>query len=246
MVEIPSFVLEVMPMMRLDKLLAHLNFGSRKEVKELIRKGYVVVNGETVFDDDFKVDEKNDEINVLDNEIKYEEFVYFMLNKPDGYVSATFDNHQPTVIDLIDGYERRGIFPVGRLDVDTVGLLIITNDGKLAHKLLAPKSHVDKKYYLKYEGKYNKSFEEKFKAGITIDDGYTCLPAVFENIGDGEAYITIREGKFHQVKRMMEALGCEVTYLKRVTFGPISLDESLKEGTYRPLTIEEIKMLKSE
>ncbi len=231
-------------MMRLDKLLAHMDYGSRKEVKELIRKGYVLVNGNVIKDDDFKVDEFNDEINILDSEIKYEEFIYIMLNKPEGYVSATYDYSKPIVLDLIDDYKKRNLFPVGRLDIDTHGLLLITNDGNLAHRMLSPKSHVDKKYYLKYDGKYNESFVQKFKDGITLDDGYKCMPAEFIDLGDNEAYIIIREGKFHQVKRMMEAVGCNVTFLKRISFGNLVLDESLKEGKWRHLTNEEIESLK--
>ncbi|MBQ6783721.1 MAG: rRNA pseudouridine synthase [Acholeplasmatales bacterium] len=230
--------------MRLDKLLAHMDYGSRKEVKELIRKGYVLVNGNVIKDDDFKVDEFNDEINILDSEIKYEEFIYIMLNKPEGYVSATYDYSKPIVLDLIDDYKKRNLFPVGRLDIDTHGLLLITNDGNLAHRMLSPKSHVDKKYYLKYDGKYNESFIQKFKDGITLDDGYKCMPAEFIDLGDNEAYIIIREGKFHQVKRMMEAVGCNVTFLKRISFGNLVLDESLKEGKWRHLTNEEIESLK--
>ena len=230
--------------MRLDKLLAHMDYGSRKEVKELIRKGYVLVNGNVIKDDDFKVDEFNDEINILDSEIKYEEFIYIMLNKPEGYVSATYDYSKPIVLDLIDDYKKRNLFPVGRLDIDTHGLLLITNDGNLAHRMLSPKSHVDKKYYLKYDGKYNESFIQKFKDGITLDDGYKCMPAEFIDLGDNEAYIIIREGKFHQVKRMMEAVGCNVTFLKRISFGNLVLDESLKEGKWRHLTNEEIDSLK--
>ena len=230
--------------MRLDKLLAHMDYGSRKEVKELIRKGYVLVNGNVIKDDDFKVDEFNDEINILDSEIKYEEFIYIMLNKPEGYVSATYDFSKPIVLDLIDDYKKRNLFPVGRLDIDTHGLLLITNDGNLAHRMLSPKSHVDKKYYLKYEGKYNESFIQKFKDGITLDDGYKCMPAEFIDLGDNEAYIIIREGKFHQVKRMMEAVGCNVTFLKRISFGNLVLDESLMEGKWRHLTSEEIESLK--
>ena len=230
--------------MRLDKLLAHMDYGSRKEVKELIRKGYVLVNGNVIKDDDFKVDEINDEINILDSEIKYEEFIYIMLNKPEGYVSATYDYSKPIVLDLIDDYKKRNLFPVGRLDIDTHGLLLITNDGNLAHRMLSPKSHVDKKYYLKYDGKYNESFIQKFKDGITLDDGYKCMPAEFIDLGDNEAYIIIREGKFHQVKRMMEAVGCNVTFLKRISFGNLVLDESLNEGKWRHLTSEEIESLK--
>ena len=132
--------------MRLDKMLAHLGYGSRKEVKEYIRKGYVMVNGETITNDDYKVDEESDEIVFLDQELHYEKMLYFILNKPDGYVSATYDSKDPIVLDLIDGHENRGLFPVGRLDKDTTGLLLISNDGKLAHKLLSPNKHVDKVY----------------------------------------------------------------------------------------------------
>ena len=167
-----------------------------------------------------------------------------MLNKPDGYVSATYDFNKPTVLDLINDYKKRNLFPVGRLDIDTVGLLLITNDGALAHKLLSPKSHVDKKYYLKYEGKYDESFIKKFQDGIVLDDGYKCMSASFIDLGNNEAYIIIKEGKFHQVKRMMESVGCNVTFLKRVSFGNLSLDESLEEGKWRHLTIEEVESLK--
>lgn len=230
-------------MMRLDKMLAHCGYGSRKEVKEYIRKGYILVNGEVITDDDFKVDEINDEITFIDEEVDYKNMLYFMLNKPDGYVSATFDYNDPTVIDLIDGHKNRNIFPVGRLDKDTVGLLIITNDGQMAHRLLSPKSHVDKTYYLKYTGTITNMAISMFEKGITIDDGYTCMPAKLIDLGNNEANVIIKEGKFHQVKRMMEAIGCSVTYLKRVKFGPISLDENLKEGEYRALTKKEIKAL---
>lgn len=230
-------------MMRLDKMLAHSGYGTRKEVKEYIRKGLVMVNGEVITNDDYKVDEDNDEITILDKAVNYEKMIYLMLNKPDGYISATYDNYDPIVLDLIDGYENRGLFPVGRLDKDTVGLLLITNDGKLAHKLLAPKSHVDKVYYLKYEGIFSKEAHQLFEEGVTLDDGYKCMPASFKEISDGEGEITIKEGKFHQVKRMMEAVGCSVTFLKRISFGNIKLDESLGEGKYRHLTDEEIELL---
>ena len=232
-------------MMRLDKMLSHLGYGSRKEVKEFIRKGYVLVNGEVITNDDFKVDEINDEVVIANETINYESNIYLMLNKPDGYISATFDYYDPIVLDLIDGYEKMGLFPVGRLDKDTVGLLLITNDGKLAHKLLSPKSHVDKTYYLKYDGKLPTNCQELFSNGIVLDDGYKCMSASFFDLGNGCGNIVIKEGKYHQVKRMMQALGCEVTYLKRINFGPISLDNSLKEGEYRHLTEEEVKVLKN-
>ena len=229
-------------MIRLDKLLAHMGYGSRKEVKELIRKGYVSIDGEIVKSDDLKVDE-NSEVVIFDEVVKYNEFVYLMLNKPDGYISATFDNNLPTVMDLIYGYESRNLFPVGRLDIDTYGLLILTNDGMLAHKLLSPRNHVDKKYYLKYEGQYKDSFKDIFKKGVKIDD-YITKPAVFEDLGNNEAYLTISEGKFHQVKKMMEYVGCTVTYLERVEFGGLSLDKDLKRGEFRELTEEELKILR--
>lgn len=230
-------------MMRLDKMLAHCGYGSRKEVKEYIRKGYILVNGEIITNDDYKVDEINDEITFADENVNYENMIYLMLNKPDGYVSATFDYNDPTVIDLIDDYKNRNIFPVGRLDKDTVGLLIITDDGQMAHKLLSPKSHVDKTYYLRYRGIITKEAISKFDSGITIDDGYTCMPAKLIDLGNNEANVIIKEGKFHQVKRMMEAIGCEVVYLQRIKFGPISLDNTLGEGEYRALTKEEIEAL---
>ena len=232
-------------MMRLDKMLAHSGYGTRKEVKELIRKGFVLVNGEIVINDDYKVDEDNDEIIIADEVVDYEKQIYLMLNKPDGYVSATFDNNDPTVLDLIYGYENRNIFPVGRLDKDTHGLLLISNDGKLAHNLLSPKKHVDKTYYLKYDGVYKKSIHKSFEDGIVLDDGYKCLPAKFIDLGNNEAHIIIKEGKYHQVKRMMEAVGCNVTYLKRIKFGSLELDESLKEGEFRALTKEELDSLKN-
>ena len=231
-------------MIRLDKMLAHMGYGSRKEVKELIRKGYVSINGEIIKSDDIKVNE-DDEVIIFDEVVNYDEFVYLMLNKPDGYISATFDNNLPTVLDLIYGYESRNLFPVGRLDIDTYGLLILTNDGKLAHKLLSPKNHVDKKYYVKYDGKYNDKFIDIFNKGIPLDD-FTCKPAKFENLGNNEAYITISEGKFHQIKRMMEYVGCNVTYLERIEFGPLKLDSNLKRGEFRVLSKEEIDLLKME
>ena len=230
-------------MIRLDKMLAHSGYGSRKEVKNYIRKGLVLVNGIAVTDDDFKVDELNDEVVIADQNVSYTNNIYIMLNKPDGYVSATYDNYDPTVIDLIDGFEKRNLFPVGRLDKDTVGLLLITNDGQLAHKLLSPKSHVDKIYYLKHTGVFKESYHKSFADGIVLDDGYRCMPAVFKVLGNGEGEITIKEGKYHQVKRMMQALGMEVTYLRRIKFGNLAIDESLNEGEYRHLTEEEIKLL---
>ena len=230
-------------MMRLDKMLAHLGYGSRKEVKDFIRKGYVMVNGETIRNDDFKVDEEKDEIIFLDQELHYEKMLYFILNKPDGYVSATYDSRDPIVLDLIEGHENRGLFPVGRLDKDTTGLLLISNDGKLAHKLLSPTKHVDKVYELTFDGIFKNAYYKYFLEGIVLDDGYKCMPATFELLDSNKGRITIKEGKYHQVKRMMQALGMEVTTLKRIEFGPLALPDDLKTGEYRELTKEELEML---
>lgn len=229
--------------MRLDKMLAHLGYGSRKEVKEYIRKGYVMVNGETIKNDDFKVDEENDEIIFLDQEIHYEKMLYFILNKPDGYVSATYDSKDPIVLDLIEGHENRGLFPVGRLDKDTTGLLLISNDGKLAHKLLSPTKHVDKVYELTFSGTFKNVYHKYFAEGITLDDGYKCMPATFELLEEHKGLITIKEGKYHQVKRMMQALNMEVLTLKRIEFGPLKLPNDLRLGEYRELTPEELELL---
>ena len=233
-------------MIRLDKILAHMGYGSRKEVKELIRKGYVSINGDIVKNDDYKVDELNDEIIIFDNNIKYDEFIYLMLNKPQGVVSATTDYNNSTVLDLIDGYEKRNLFPIGRLDIDTEGLLILTNDGELSHKLLSPKNHVSKTYYLEYEGKLNKNYEKMLEEGLLISEGYRCLPAKLNLLDENRAEIIITEGKFHQVKRMIEALGGNVTYLKRIKFKNLELDSNLKLGEYRKLTKEEIDKLREE
>ncbi len=231
-------------MERLDKILAHMNYGSRKQVKEYIRKGYFMVNGEVVYDDDFKVNPQDDEITFDGEEINYESLVYIMLNKPNDVISATFDPRYKTVIDLMPEYAKMGVFPVGRLDIDTEGLLIISNDGHLAHRLLSPKYHVTKKYYVEFSGEFKDKYYDDFKNGITLDDGYKCLSAKAEKIDEHKAYVYIEEGKYHQVKRMFEALNMKVTYLKRVAFGDICLDENLALGEYRVLTKEEIELLK--
>ena len=230
--------------LRLDKMLAHLGYGSRKDVKRIIRKGEVLVNGEVCKDDDFKVDSDIDEVVVFDESVSYSEFVYIMLNKQSGVVSATFDNFKQTVIDLVSEYEKQKVFPVGRLDIDTEGLLLITNDGMLCHNLLAPKSHVDKKYYVEFSGQFKQEYYEAFEKGITLDDGYVTLPGQIKLIDSNKAEVIIHEGKFHQVKRMFLALNMEVTYLKRISFGSLVLDESLKLGEYRLLTEKEIEDLK--
>jgi len=233
-------------MIRLDKYLKDMGVGTRKEVKEYIRKKLVKVNDIIIKNDDYKVNEEKDIVTFNDEIIKYEKYVYLMLNKPSGVVSATFDNKDKTIIDLINGYRHLDLFPFGRLDKDTEGLLIISNDGKLAHDLLSPKKHVDKKYYVEVEGILNDSDILSFKEGITIDDEL-CKPAILEIIESNKiskCYVTISEGKYHQIKRMFESINKKVIYLKRITFGNISLDENLKLGEYRKLTEEEIELLK--
>ncbi|MFR7591438.1 MAG: pseudouridine synthase [Longibaculum sp.] len=236
--------------MRLDKLLAHSGFGTRKEVKELIKQGYVSVNGETIKKDKTQVDPTFDDIQVDGEKIIYEEYVYYMLNKPAGYVSATVDNVYPTVVELIDDYYRDDLFPVGRLDVDTEGLLLMTNDGVLAHQLLSPKKHCPKVYFAKINGVVDEDDIEKFKKGIMIDDDYQCQSAQLHIIETDEATseitVEIYEGKFHQVKKMFLAIGKEVTYLKRIRMKNLELDESLALGEYRRLTNEELDRLKDE
>jgi len=234
--------------MRLDKLLHDCGYGSRKEVKELIRKKHVSVNGTIVTNDDLKIDENNDEIHVDDIKVEYKKFIYIMLNKPAGVVSATYDPKDTTVIDLVNEYSHFDLFPFGRLDKDSEGLLIISNNGKLAHNLLSNKKHVTKKYYVEVEGYVNDDDITEFYKGITIDGNEKCLPAKLEIIESdmiSRCFVTITEGKYHQVKRMFETREKLVTYLKRVEFGPLILDESLNKGEYRLLTEEEIRLLSS-
>ncbi|MDU4890488.1 MAG: pseudouridine synthase [Clostridium sp.] len=237
-------------MERLDKILGNMGYGSRKEVKASCKKGLVIVDGEVAKDSSMKIDPETAVIEINGEVVNYRKFIYLLLNKPAGVVSATFDNYDETVIDLLDPeYQVFEPFPVGRLDKDTVGFLLLTNDGELNHKLIAPKNHVDKVYYAEINKPVDESDVKAFRSGITIDDGYKCMPGDLEIISateDGsEVLVTIQEGKFHQVKRMFEALDKSVVYLKRVKFGPMELDESLEEGEYRELTDEELEVLKS-
>ncbi|EAF0774372.1 rRNA pseudouridine synthase [Listeria monocytogenes] len=232
--------------MRLDKLLSHTGFGSRKEVKPLLKSGAVVVNGTIQKDSKTQVNPDKDQITVHGTPVVYQEFVYFMLHKPQNVVSATEDNVSETVIDLLAQEDTlTDPFPVGRLDKDTEGLLIITNDGTLAHNLLSPKKHIDKTYYAKIDGDVTAEDVEAFAAGIELDDGYTCKPARLEIITPNEIKVTIQEGKFHQVKRMFAARGKSVSYLKRISMGNLQLDESLTLGEYRPLTEAELAILQN-
>ncbi|KGK87202.1 MULTISPECIES: pseudouridine synthase [unclassified Clostridium] len=236
-------------MERLDKVLANLGFGSRKEVKALVKSGRVEVDGEVVKDSSISIDPEKSIVKVNGEELLYRKYIYLMMNKPDGVISATFDNRDETVIDLLDiDYQVFKPFPVGRLDKDTVGLLLITNDGDLNHKLISPKWHVDKVYYAEIDKEVNEADIEAFKKGVVLDDDYKCLPAKLEIVEADEngskVYITIQEGKFHQVKRMFQAREKEVVYLQRVKFGSLSLDDELMEGEYRELTEEELETLK--
>lgn len=234
---------------RLDKYLADMQIGTRKEVKELIKKGRITVNNEKSVSSDTKIDTDRDII-MMDSEIiTYSEFEYYMLNKPAGVVSASNDPKNKTVINLIKS-KRKDLFPVGRLDKDTEGLLLVTNDGELAHFLLAPKSHVDKTYYAVVKGLMGENEINRFKDGLVVDNELTALPAQLEITGydnvkdESSVEVTIHEGKFHQIKRMFEAVGSSVLYLKRISFGPLKLDNSLSKGQYRLLTDREIQQLK--
>ena len=236
-------------MERIDKILSNLGHGTRKEVKALLKKGKVEIDGIIASDSAMKIDPDKAVIKVSGEEINYRKYIYLIMNKPAGVVSATVDNHDETVIDLLDEqYHAFNPFPIGRLDKDTVGLLLITNDGELNHKLIAPKNHVDKVYY----AEINKFIDAKdittFKNGVVIDDGYKCMPAILEvlnaNDDGSEVMVTIQEGKFHQVKRMFESVDKKVVFLRRISFGPLKLDESLCEGQYRELSEEEINSLK--
>lgn len=232
--------------LRLDKYLAEMNLGTRSEVKKLITKGQIQVNGTIVKKPEFKLDPISDRVQYQDREITYVTYEYYMLNKPSGVISATEDKRDTTVIDLIESRQRKDLFPVGRLDKDTEGLLLITNDGALAHRLLSPKKHVDKTYYAKICGEVTKEDIEIFEKGVCIGDEKLTLPAklvILKSGAESEIELTIQEGRFHQVKRMFQAVGKEVVYLKRLSMGGLSLDPSLKPGEYRKLTKEEMEQL---
>ena len=251
---------------RLDKFLTQIPVGTRSQVKDMIKKGRVCVNGVHASKPELKVDPENDSITLDGKKLFYSQYAYYMLNKPAGVITATMDKKKETVLDLLDD-KRKDLFPVGRLDIDTEGLLLITNDGKLAHRLLSPKKHVDKVYYAKVNGIVTEKDVEWFKRGVDIGDEKLTMPAVLEILsvhkeqkiqeeqwingekraeqpeGDSEILLTIREGRFHQVKRMFHAAGKEVVYLKRIRFGTLTLDPLLKRGEYRKLTEEEVKQL---
>lgn len=225
-----------------------MGFGSRKEVKVLLKTKAVEVNGEIVRDPKVHVDEHADQVLVGGEAVAYTEFIYLLMNKPQDVISATEDKYDQTVIDLLDEEEQHfEPFPVGRLDKDTEGFLLLTNDGKLAHELLSPKKHVDKTYYALIEGLVTEADKEAFKKGVALDDGYVTKPASLNILESGplsKIELTITEGKFHQVKRMFESVGKRVVYLKRLSMGPLTLDPELGLGEYRHLTEEEVNSLK--
>ena len=275
-------------MIRLDKYLSNMTGESRSIIKSEIKKGNVIVNGSTVLKAENKIDEIKDEVIYKGESVAYSKYAYYMFNKPAGCVSATTDNTCKTVIDYLKNEQVSGLFPVGRLDKDTEGLLIITNDGELAHKLLSPKKHVAKKYYARIKGSLPTDVEKRFEDGLDIGDEKKTLPArieVLQNarttestdkltgktdnmtgktdnitdvvisdrsdtlpdegpaLFDSEVYVVITEGRYHQVKRMFKAVGCEVTYLERKSMGGLELDDTLRRGEYRKLTAEEINTL---
>lgn len=235
--------------MRLDKYLADLQIGTRSQVKEYIKKGFVAVNGEIITKADFKVNESKDSVICKGMELVYQKYRYFMLHKPSGVVTATRDNHDKTVMDLLPKELSNDFFPVGRLDKDTEGFLLITNDGELSHRLLSPKKHVAKTYYVECNGILTNEKIHQLEKGIDIGDDKPTLPANVQVIHSYEsAYVielTITEGRFHQVKRMIQAIGGEVTYLKRLSMGGLYLDETLAKGDYRELSSEEVDIMKN-
>ncbi|WP_155592701.1 pseudouridine synthase [Lysinibacillus cavernae] len=233
--------------MRLDKLLANMGYGSRKEVKQLLKQKAVTIDGAYVKDAALHVDPEKQIVSVFGERVVYSEFVYFMMNKPPGVISATEDVRDETVIDLLAPlHQHFQPFPVGRLDKDTEGLLLLTNDGVLAHNLLSPKKHVPKVYFAQIEGVVTEEDVEKFAHGVELDDGYVTKPGklvILQSAQQSEIELTIQEGKFHQVKRMFESVGKRVTYLKRLSMGNLKLDNNLALGEYRELTKEELESL---
>lgn len=231
-------------MERLDKLLAGTGKWSRREVKALVRQGLVRVDGRLAASAEDKLDPAAAVVTVAGETVALHRFTYVLLHKPAGVLTATEDRKQPTVLDLLPPELRRiGLAPVGRLDRDTEGLLLLTNDGELAHRLLSPKYHVDKRYLARVDGELSATDAEAFARGMTLGDGLECLPAGLEVLPDRVCIVTLREGKFHQVKRMLAARGAPVLYLKRLSMGPLTLDDSLAAGAYRLLRAEEISAL---
>ena len=228
-------------MLRLDKFLCDAKIGSRSQIKGYLKQGFVKVNGEIIKRPEHKVDEEKDQVFFQGKEITYKKYVYYMLNKPKGVVSSTKDPRFLTVTGLLKDTGYDGLFPIGRLDKDTEGLLLMTNDGNLAHNLLSPKKHVGKIYYAKLAGPLTEEKRKELENGVDIGEGTLTLPAKVEQVTETSIHLTITEGKYHQIKRMLWAVGNEVVYLKRIAMGGIVLDESLPVGKYRELTEEEME-----
>ena len=232
----------------MDKLLSNSGFGTRKEVKKLIKSGAVKIDGAVVTDSGMHVNPLNSLVEVGGEVVKYREYVYVMMNKPKGVISATYDKKHMTVVDILpDEYKCFNLFPVGRLDIDTEGLLILTNDGQLAHEILSPKKKVPKKYYAIIEGTVTKEDVQSFKKGVVLEDGYKTLPAdlnILSSEDISHVEVVIYEGKFHQIKRMFQAVGKRVKYLKRIEMGKLKLDSTLLIGECRELSKKEVALLK--
>ena len=233
--------------MRLDKFISSTTTLSRAEAKKIIKKG-ILINDILIKSPDYKVDEINDQVILDGKRLVYQKYVYIMMNKPQDTISATEDAIEKTVVDILKEEDRiHKVFPVGRLDKDTEGLMLLTNDGELAHKLISPKKDVEKKYYVEVSGELKEEHLSIVEAGVILEDGYKCKPARLEILESSEnksrANIFITEGKFHQVKRMMKSIGATVTYLKRLSIGSLKLDENLKLGEYRYLTDDELNKL---
>ena len=230
--------------MRIDKFLSEMQIATRKECKKLIKAGRVRRNDTVMRDVADKINPVSDKIYVDDTEIVYEKYQYIMLHKPAGCVTATEDEFQKTVMDYLPKERRKGLSPVGRLDKDTEGLLLITDDGELNHNLLSPKKHVAKTYFVRVDGRITEKEQQSFAEGLDIGEKKNTAPAKLETLTSIEAFVTITEGKFHQIKRMFEAVGMHVLYLKRISMGTLKLDDSLQPGEWRVLTEQEIKELK--
>ena len=231
--------------LRLDKFLCEQEIGTRSEVKILLKKGLVTVNEQIVKSADMKIDPETDIIAYHGEVLRYQQFYYYMLHKPAGYITATEDLEQQTVMQLLAADFRKDLFPVGRLDKDTEGLLLITNDGELSHALLSPKKHVPKTYLVQVPERLNSAQIKALEQGVDIGDEKMTLPAKVEETDDAHILLTIHEGRYHQVKRMLQAVGSQVLYLKRMSFGTLALDENLAKGSYRALSDSEIEMLRN-
>lgn len=237
-----------MSYIRMDKFLANAGLGSRREVREYIKQKRVWLDGSICLKAETKVDTEKSEVTFDKRMVTYEKFVYLMMNKPPSVISATKDDTKETVIDLLsEEYQNCNLFPVGRLDRDTVGLVILSNDGGFAHNTLSPKKHITKKYYAHINGEITDEHIKAFKEGVTLKEGYKCLPAElsieYSAYNFSKVYVSINEGKYHQIKRMFASFRKKVVYLKRLNFGEIELDKTLQEGEYRPLNDNEMKLI---